>query len=81
MIERFAISTDGSAIDCVRFNSSTGGTTRRSIVSFERGVISAHDAWVVARHTGRWWMGSARTLNRAIPIRYFDGLGLPRLAT
>lgn len=43
--------------------------------------LSAHDAWEVARHTGRWWMGSARTLNRAIPIRYFDGLGLPRLAT
>jgi len=42
--------------------------------------LSAHQAWEVARHTGRWWVGSARTLNRALPIRHFDGLGLPRLA-
>ena len=42
--------------------------------------LSPHQAWEVARHTGRWWVGSARTLNRALPIRYFDNLGLPRLA-
>ena len=42
--------------------------------------LSAHDAWEVARNTGRWWGASARTLNRALPIRHFDGLGLPRLA-
>lgn len=43
--------------------------------------LSAYDAGEVARNTGRWWAGSARTLNRALPIRYFDSLGLPRLVS
>jgi group II intron reverse transcriptase/maturase len=42
--------------------------------------LSAHEAWEVARNTGRWWASSAGTLNRALPIRHFDSLGLPRLA-
>jgi hypothetical protein len=34
----------------------------------------------VARFTRRWWHNSAKLLNSASPNRYFDGLGVPRLA-
>jgi group II intron reverse transcriptase/maturase len=34
----------------------------------------------VARYTQRWWHNSAKLLNSAMPNRYFDGLGVPRLA-
>ena len=34
----------------------------------------------VARFTKRWWHNSAKLLNSALPNRYFDGLGVPRLA-
>ena len=43
--------------------------------------LSAHHAGEVATNAGRWWKHSAHALNRALPIRDFDGLGLPRLAT
>lgn len=43
--------------------------------------LSAHHAGEVATNAGRWWKHSAHALNRALPIRYFDSLGLPRLAT
>jgi RNA-directed DNA polymerase len=42
--------------------------------------LSAHHAGEVAMNAGRWWKHSAHALNRALPIRYFDTLGLPRLA-
>jgi group II intron reverse transcriptase/maturase len=42
--------------------------------------ITPSEAWQVARHAGRWWAFSGYTLNRALPVRYFDDLGLPRLA-
>jgi group II intron reverse transcriptase/maturase len=42
--------------------------------------LPRRDAWEVARNAGRWWGSSARTLNRALPIRLYDGLGLPRLS-
>lgn len=32
-----------------------------------------------AAHVGRWWVGSRRLLNAALPRRHFDELGLPRL--
>jgi RNA-directed DNA polymerase len=35
----------------------------------------------VARYTRRWWHNSAMLLNTALPNRYFDELGVPRLAT
>ena len=35
----------------------------------------------VAANGRRWWRNSAMTINAAFPIRYFDELGLPRLAT
>jgi group II intron reverse transcriptase/maturase len=34
----------------------------------------------IAAHGHRWWMAAALA-NTALPIRYFDQLGLPRLAT
>jgi RNA-directed DNA polymerase len=42
--------------------------------------LPRYDAWEVARNAGRWWGSSARTLNRALPVRHYDTLGLPRLA-
>ena len=35
----------------------------------------------IAANARRWWKNSAMSLNAALPNRYFDGLGLPRLAT
>lgn len=35
----------------------------------------------VAANTRRWWRNSARLLNSALPNRFFDELGVPRLAT
>lgn len=35
----------------------------------------------VAANGRRWWRNSGKAINIAFPIRYFDGLGLPRLAT
>jgi len=34
----------------------------------------------VARYTRRWWHNSAMLLNSALPNRFFDELGVPRLA-
>ena len=44
-----------------------------------RGLSSDHAAQV-AGNCRRWWRNSALLLNRAFPIRYFDQLGVPRLA-
>lgn len=35
----------------------------------------------VASNTRRWWSNSAQVLNRALPTRYFDELGVIRLST
>ena len=35
----------------------------------------------VAAHGRRWWRSSAQSLNGVLPTRYFDQLGVPRLAT
>jgi group II intron reverse transcriptase/maturase len=34
----------------------------------------------VAANSRRWWKNSAKLINVAFPIRYFDQLGIPRLA-
>jgi len=34
----------------------------------------------VAANGRRWWKNSGQAINVAFPVRYFDGLGLPRLA-
>jgi group II intron reverse transcriptase/maturase len=44
-----------------------------------RGVSDDHAA-IIAGNARRWWHNSSRLLNRALPTRYFDQLGLPRLA-
>ena len=38
------------------------------------------DAHRVAANSRRWWRNSAGQLNRAMPIAYFDRLGVPRLS-
>ncbi len=43
--------------------------------------LSQPAAAYVARHTRRWWWNSSRYLHVALPNRYFDALGVPRLAT
>jgi RNA-directed DNA polymerase len=41
---------------------------------------SEEDADHVARRSRCWWANSADRLNRALPIAYFDRLGVPRLS-
>jgi RNA-directed DNA polymerase len=41
--------------------------------------LSADHAAIVAGNGRRWWHNSRFLLNRALPIRYFDQLGIPRL--
>lgn len=42
--------------------------------------LSEDQAARVAGNSRRWWRNSALLINRAFPIRYFDQLGVPRLA-
>jgi group II intron reverse transcriptase/maturase len=42
--------------------------------------LSQVQAARVAANSRRWWRNSALELNRALPIRYFDQMGVPRLA-
>jgi group II intron reverse transcriptase/maturase len=44
-----------------------------------RGMSKDHAA-IIAGNARRWWYNSSRLLNHALPIRYFDPLGIPRLA-
>lgn len=43
-----------------------------------RGMV-ADQAAIVAGNSRRWWYNSSRLLNRALPTRYFDQLGIPQL--
>ena len=38
------------------------------------------DARKVAANSRRWWRNSRQAMNRAVPIAYFDRLGVPRLS-
>jgi group II intron reverse transcriptase/maturase len=42
--------------------------------------LSEHAAARVAANTRRWWKNSAMAIHIAFPNRYFDELGIPRLA-
>jgi RNA-directed DNA polymerase len=42
--------------------------------------LSEHAAATVAANGRRWWKNSAKLINVAFPISYFDQLGVPRLA-
>ena len=55
-----------------------GRTVYRELVS--RG-IGSDAAARVAGNTRRWWKNSAMVLHLALPNRWFDELGLPRLGT
>ena len=53
----------------------------KTIYAALRGLGASHsDADLVARNARCWWANSAKRLNRALPIAYFDALGVPRLA-
>ena len=41
---------------------------------------SETDARQVAANSRRWWRNSRLLLNRALPVAYFDRLGVPRLS-
>lgn len=41
---------------------------------------SASDAIQVAQNMRCWWVNGCRRLNRALPISYFDRLGVPKLS-
>ena len=43
--------------------------------------LSEHQAAKVAGNGRRWWRNSAMAIHIAFPIRYFDQLGIPRLAS
>ena len=45
------------------------------------GYISSAKAAQVAANARRWWRNSALALHLALPNSYFDGLGVPRLAS
>jgi len=55
-----------------------GRTVYRELVA--RGISSAKAAQVAA-NARRWWKNSAMALHIALPTSYFDGLGVPRLAS
>lgn len=55
-----------------------GSTTYRQLRA--RNVPTSVAARVAA-NSQRWWRTSRMLLNAALPIRYFDELGVPRLAT
>lgn len=42
--------------------------------------MSVVQAATVAKHGRRWWKNSDQLIHKALPNRYFDELGLPRLA-
>lgn len=43
--------------------------------------LSAPAARKVAVNNRRWWKNSAKLINVAFPLSYFDQLGIPRLAS
>lgn len=54
-----------------------GSTIQRELLA--RGVPD-WKARPIASNSSRWWHNSCKNLNSALPNKYFDGLGVPRLA-
>ena len=54
-----------------------GATMYRELLAMG---ASATDASKVAGNSRSWWRNSRMLLNRAMPIAYFDRLGVPRLS-
>jgi RNA-directed DNA polymerase len=54
-----------------------GTTMYRELLALGASVT---DALNIARNSRRWWHNSRFALNRAMPLAYFDRLGVPRLS-
>ncbi len=54
-----------------------GRTMHRELLALG---ASSTDAHRIAANSRRWWRNSGYLLNRAMPLAYFDRLGLPRLS-
>jgi hypothetical protein len=72
---------NGSGTGCGLCISGTGNGDTSRIASYAARGLPEHDAAIVAAATRRWWKNSALLIHRAFPIRYFDQLGIPRLAS
>ncbi len=72
--------TNGSATACEPSISSTGNEAAPSTGSCAAEASRDVGARRVAANGRRWWRNSGMLINVAFPIRYFDELGLPRLA-
>ena len=56
---------------------------RRGKTIYRKLIASGTPHWVarrVAANSHRWWKNSAKALNHALPNKFFDELGVPRLA-
>lgn len=54
-----------------------GATMYRELLALGASMLDAHR---IAANSRRWWCNSHFALNRAMPISYFDRLGVPRLS-
>ena len=54
---------------------------RAKTIERELVKLGAHRcvAKAVSAYNGRWWRGSGKAMNSAMPIAYFDRIGMPRL--
>jgi RNA-directed DNA polymerase len=55
-------------------------TASRTFAALRAMRVSAHIALPVAANHRRWWFTSGSLLHGAMPIAYFDRLGVPRLS-
>lgn len=53
---------------------------RTAFAALRKLGASESDALRVAQNMGRWWRNSRYRLNRALPVGYFDRLGVPKLS-
>ena len=61
-------------------DSKVSATTTGGVLAISFSAKTNLDPAIVAGNSRRWWRNSGLLLNRAFPIRYFDQLGVPRLA-
>lgn len=66
---------------CECFASASGKRGTTAFRELRARGISQHAAAMTARFTQNWWRASAsKAMQIALPMSYFDGLGVPRLA-
>ena len=74
-------STNGSATGCAPCSSSSGSEAPTAYRELRARDVPDRIARAAAAHARRWWATAAHgALKTALPISYFDRLGLPRLA-